>query len=150
MEAVASLTDCHVFVRCRLLWASALSIGTRLLTHCPLYEVQHAVRGALDRLNLVEETRAAQVIARQVGEYRAPPFRQFHDRCPSVLVRFGLPERARSIQKQPIIGGGMFGGISARHSHETAEIPDLFLTISVPSRGANKINYLRLFPHNLI
>lgn len=33
---------------------------------------------------------------------------------------------------------GMFGGIGARRSHETAEIPGLFHVISIPFRGANK------------
>jgi hypothetical protein len=66
------------------------------------------------------------------------------------FLRSKLPERARSIQKQPIIGGGIFGGIGARRNHETAEIPGLFYMISNPSRGASTINSLRLFSHNLL
>ena len=45
---------------------------------------------------------------------------------------------------------GHVWGIGARRSHETAKITGLFHVISIPYRGANKINNLRLFPHNLI
>jgi hypothetical protein len=58
-----------------------------------------------------------------------------------------LPERARSIQKQPIIGGGMFGGIGARRRHEIAEITGLFPTISNPSRGATLNKHLAPILH---
>ena len=37
-----------------------------------------------------------------------------------------IPGKVRSVQKQPVIGGGMFGGICARHGREAAEIPGLF------------------------
>jgi hypothetical protein len=69
----------------------------------------------------------------------APPCRQLAGRCPSIFLRSKRPERARSIHKQPIIGGGMFGGIGARRSHENAEIPGLFHTISNPSGEPVKI-----------
>jgi hypothetical protein len=96
-----------------------------------------AVRRALDPLKLLEEIRAVQAIARQGGEYRhpLPTISRSVSQC---FLRYKLPERARDIQKQPIICGGMIGGIGARRSHETAEIPDLFYTISNPSRGAIK------------
>jgi hypothetical protein len=53
-----------------------------------------------------------------------------------------IPGKVRRVQKQPVIGGGMFGGICARRSHETAEISGLFFMIVNPSRGASRYQYL--------
>jgi hypothetical protein len=63
---------------------------------------------------------------------------------------FDLPGKARNVQKQPVIGGGICGGICLTRSHETAGIPGLSILIAVPSRGASKINKLRFFPPDLL
>src|ERR1700722_15954999 len=52
-------------------------------------------------------------------------------------LNFDLLVKAASVQKQPLIGGGTFGGIWESRSHETAEFPGVFTMISVPSRRAH-------------
>jgi hypothetical protein len=59
-----------------------------------------------------------------------------------------LPRKATSVRPQPIIGGGIVGGIRAKHSHETAEITDVFFTIVDPSWG-DSILFLNHLGHYL-
>jgi hypothetical protein len=55
---------------------------------------------------------------------------------------FELPGKSRRVQEQPVLGGGIIGGIWPKPADEKAEISGILCVISNPSRGANKIDYL--------
>ena len=64
----------------------------------------------------------------------AEPFGRF--------LNFRRPGTDGNVQRQPINGGGIRGGIFGHRNDETAEIAAYFVIIVVPTRGSQLINNL--------